>query len=137
MRALIETEKPPKGLWDVKLSPGGLIDAEFAAQFLQIVTAAEGGPLIRHTGDALAAFEARGGADAKDLATLRAAWLLQQDLSQVMRVAIAGEPDPTAEPAGFRGLLAKVGGVRDFRSLTARLKTARTEGRAAFTRIVR
>lgn len=136
MRALIESEKPPKNLWDVKLSPGGLIDAEFAVQFLQLVHAAEGGPLLPHTGDALAAFAERADEDSAALKTLREAWLLQQNLSQVMRVAIAGDPDPAAEPAGFRSLLAKVGGVRDFRVLTSRLKKARTEARAAFTKIV-
>ena len=28
-------ERPPKGEWDLKLSPGGLVDIEFAAQYLQ------------------------------------------------------------------------------------------------------
>src|SRR5690606_34039835 len=32
MRALIETEKPPRDVSDIKLSPGGLIDLEFIAQ---------------------------------------------------------------------------------------------------------
>ena len=32
MRALIETEKPPRDRWDIKLIPGGLIDLEFIAQ---------------------------------------------------------------------------------------------------------
>ena len=32
MRAMIEKEKPPRDLWDLKLVPGGLIDLEFIAQ---------------------------------------------------------------------------------------------------------
>ena len=32
MRAMIEKEKPPRDLWDLKLIPGGLIDLEFIAQ---------------------------------------------------------------------------------------------------------
>ena len=32
MRAMIEKEKPPRDLWDIKLIPGGLIDLEFIAQ---------------------------------------------------------------------------------------------------------
>ena len=32
MRALIDKEKPPRDLWDLKLIPGGLIDLEFIAQ---------------------------------------------------------------------------------------------------------
>jgi len=137
MRALIATEKPPKGAWDLKLSPGGLVDVEFAAQFLQIVHAGEGGPLTRHTGEALAAFEGFGSVNGAALDALRAAWVLQQDLSQVMKVAVVGDVDPAAEPAGFRALLAKAGGVRDFRVLTARLKSARRDARAAFEAVVK
>lgn len=137
MRDLIAEEKPPKGFWDLKLNPGGLVDVEFAAQFLQIVHASEGGPLVRHTGDALAAYAATDGADAKALKALREAWILQQDLSQVMKVAIVGEPDPAAEPAGFRTLLAKTAQARDFRVLTTRLKASRQAARRAFERLVR
>ncbi len=34
MRARIEREKPAKSVFDVKLAQGGLMDCEFAAQFL-------------------------------------------------------------------------------------------------------
>ncbi|WP_419815497.1 bifunctional [glutamine synthetase] adenylyltransferase/[glutamine synthetase]-adenylyl-L-tyrosine phosphorylase [Glacieibacterium sp.] len=36
MRADIAAAKPPKGKWDVKLSPGGLVDLEFIIHFLQL-----------------------------------------------------------------------------------------------------
>src|SRR6185369_8826205 len=39
MRELMTRERPPQGDWDLKLGPGGLVDIEFAAQFLQIVNA--------------------------------------------------------------------------------------------------
>ncbi len=32
MRALVAQEKPPRDHWDLKLTPGGLVDIEFAAQ---------------------------------------------------------------------------------------------------------
>lgn len=134
MRRLMDKERPAKGVWDLKLSPGGLVDIEFAAQFLQIVSAEQGGPLIQHTGEALAAFD--GLADAADLAVLRDAWVLQQDLSQVLKVALPDGADPSTEPAGFRQLLAKVAGVRDFRSLAARLKAARVQARKAYSAVV-
>jgi glutamate-ammonia-ligase adenylyltransferase len=121
-------------LWDLKLSPGGLVDIEFAAQFLQIVAAEAGGPLVRHTGEALAA--CTGLAGAAELTVLRAAWVLQQDLSQVLKVALPDSADPSTEPAGFRQLLARAGGVRDFRSLAARLKAARVQARKAYEAVV-
>ena len=39
MRALMTRERPAAGAWDLKLSPGGLVDIEFAAQFLQLAGA--------------------------------------------------------------------------------------------------
>jgi glutamate-ammonia-ligase adenylyltransferase len=114
---------------------GGLVDLEFAAQFLQLVAAEKGGLLVRHTGDALEACE--GLADNASLNALRHAWVLQQDLSQVLRVAIPDATDPSAEPAGFLKLLARTGGARDFKALTAKLKSARTAARKAFLLVVR
>ena len=43
MRDLMRRERPPTGKWDLKLADGGLVDIEFAAQYLQIVLAANGG----------------------------------------------------------------------------------------------
>ncbi len=37
MRELIDKEKPPAGLWDLKLIPGGVIDIEFIAQYLALI----------------------------------------------------------------------------------------------------
>ena len=136
MRILMEKERPPSGFWDLKLSQGGLVDIEFAAQFLQLIAAESGGPLIRHTGQALAACRAAGLADTDDLAALEEAWVLQQDLSQIIKFAVAGDPDPAGEPAGFRALLARAGGARDFRSLRARLTRLRSRARTAYKAVV-
>jgi glutamate-ammonia-ligase adenylyltransferase len=136
MRELLERERPPKGPWDLKLSPGGLVDIEFAAQFLQLVHAADGGPLHANTAEALAAFRDRGLAPAKPLADLEQAWRLQQDLTQLLKVALDEDPDPANEPKAFRALLARAGGARDFRSLRAKLQTARVAARKAYDAIV-
>ncbi len=136
MRTLMEKERPPTGFWDLKLSPGGLVDIEFAAQFLQLIAAEAGGPLVRHTGEALAACRAAGLADPADLTALEEAWVLQQDLSQILKVAVPGNPDPAEEPARFRALLARAGGTRDFRALRARLTRERQRARAAYKAVV-
>src|SRR5206468_2865705 len=88
MRQLLERERPPKGDWDLKLSPGGLVDIEFAAQFLQLAHAAEGGPLRPNTSEALAAFRETRLAPSEPLVALERAWRLQQDLTQLMKVAL-------------------------------------------------
>jgi glutamate-ammonia-ligase adenylyltransferase len=136
MRALMARERPPKGDWDLKLSPGGLVDIEFVAQFLQLAHAAQGGPLAANTAEALAAMAAAGLVAPADFAALEPAWRLQQDLTQLLKVALEDGADPGDEPRAFRALLARAGGVRDFRALKTRLAKAQAAAHAAYERIV-
>jgi glutamate-ammonia-ligase adenylyltransferase len=136
MRELLERERPPKGDWDLKLTPGGLVDIEFAAQFLQLVHAAGGGPLRPNTAEALAAFREAGLAPADALSGLEQAWRVQQDLTQLLKVALDEDPDPGQEPKAFRALLARAGRARDFRALRGKLAAARVAARKAYDIIV-
>lgn len=136
MRALIAAEKPPAGFWDLKLSPGGLVDIEFVAQYLQIVGAAAGGPLRQHTAEALRALAQAGAGEPAALAALEDAWRLQQNLSQLLKVALQEDADPTREPKAFRAALARAGGVRGFPSLAGRLRSARKAAVDAFDRLI-
>ncbi len=137
MRELMARERPPSGFWDLKLSPGGFVDIEFVTQYLQLVNAARGGPLEPNTARALAALgEARllGPAQVK---TLLEAWTLQQDLAQLLKIALAEGADPAAEPSGFLALLAQAGHARDFGALERRLGGLRTRARAAFVSVMK
>ena len=136
MRGLMERERAPSGVWDVKLSPGGLVDIEFAAQFLQIVHAGAGGPLDTHTVAALQALEAGGLAPHRETRILMEAWTLQQNLSQLLKLALPDKADPETEPKGFRQLLARAGGSRDFAALRRKLERIRASARAAFVAIL-
>ncbi|HEY7853418.1 MAG TPA: bifunctional [glutamine synthetase] adenylyltransferase/[glutamine synthetase]-adenylyl-L-tyrosine phosphorylase [Caulobacteraceae bacterium] len=136
MRALMARERPPTGLWDMKLSGGGLVDIEFAAQHLQLVHAAGGGPLRSNTDEALAALTAAGLAPAPPMAALHAAWVLQQDLAQLLKIALEDGADPAGEPKALRALLARAAGTRDFRSLKARLASARRAALAASRAVI-
>jgi glutamate-ammonia-ligase adenylyltransferase len=135
MRALIAQEKPASGLWDMKLAPGGLVDIEFAAQFLQLAHAAAGGPLRAGTAEALEALAAAGLTG--PVGPLLDAWTLQQNLTQILRLALGDRDDPADQPEAFRRKLARAGGVRDFRSLEPRLLRARKGALAAFDSLVR
>jgi glutamate-ammonia-ligase adenylyltransferase len=137
MRQLMERERPPKGDWDLKLSPGGLVDIEFAAQFLQLVNAADGGPLSPNTAQALEAFRVSGLAPEGPLEALSRAWRLQQDLTQLLKVALDEDADPAREPKAFQALLARAGGARTFKSLVKSLSDAQAQARAAYEAIVR
>ncbi len=126
MRDLMARERPGQGPWDLKLAPGGQVDAEFVAQIRQLTAAAAGEPLTVSTPDALAADP--------DLAE---AWRLQQALSQVLGAAFDDRPDPDQEPEGFRRRLAEAAGLADFSVLKQRLAAVRTAARAAFETALR
>jgi glutamate-ammonia-ligase adenylyltransferase len=136
MRALMDKERPAKGFWDLKLARGGLVDIEFAAQFLQIVHAAAGGPLRVHTGEALAALREAGLAPEAAARDLEAAWTLQQDLSQVLKVALPEAEDPSQEPEALRALLAKAGHAESFAALTETLKADKAAARRGYEAVL-
>ncbi|MGZ9099357.1 MAG: bifunctional [glutamine synthetase] adenylyltransferase/[glutamine synthetase]-adenylyl-L-tyrosine phosphorylase [Brevundimonas sp.] len=121
MRDLMARERSGQGFWDLKLSPGGQVDAEFAAQAGQLVGAAAGGPLTVSTLDALSGEPA-----------LASAGRLQQALNQILSAAFDDKPDPDHEPEGFRRRRAQAAGVADFETLKARLAEVRTAARTAF-----
>jgi glutamate-ammonia-ligase adenylyltransferase len=136
MRALMARERPPAGFWDVKLAPGGLVDIEFAAQYLQLAHAASGGPLCVHTADALAAMAEAGLAAPALLEALVEAWRLQQDLSQLMKLAVADPADPDSEPKGFQAVLARAGRAKSFAALRTRLTRARAAATTAYEQLI-
>jgi glutamate-ammonia-ligase adenylyltransferase len=135
MRQLMARERPPKGFWDLKLHAGGLVDIEFAAQFLQLIHAAAGGPLRQNTAQALVALGEADLAPASLLSDLADAWRLQQNLSQLLKVALEEDASPDAEPKPLRALLAKAGGARDLRGLRAQLTVRRRAAHQAFRRL--
>jgi glutamate-ammonia-ligase adenylyltransferase len=137
MRALMAAERPPQGYWDLKLGEGGLVDIEFTAQHLQLIHAAEGGPLRQNTGEALEALAAADPAHAAMLESVLRAWRLQQHLSQLLKIALDDGQSPEDEPPAFRTLLAKAGGARTFSALKTRLAAARRTARAAFETLVK
>ncbi len=137
MRALMRRERPPSGEWDMKLGPGGLVDIEFAAQYLQIAHAPAGAPLAQNTGDALDRALEAGLASGEGVEALEDAWRLQHDLTQLLKVALADGADPAAEPKAFQDLLARAGEAADFKALRAKLNAARIAAKAAYETVIR
>jgi glutamate-ammonia-ligase adenylyltransferase len=123
MRDLMERERRAHGFWDLKLIPGGLVDAEFVGQFRQLQAAAGKKPISVSTLDQLSADP-----------SLRDSWALHQALSQLLACAFDDRGDPEGESATFRARLAEAAGERDFKSLQRRLERARKTARKAFER---
>jgi glutamate-ammonia-ligase adenylyltransferase len=137
MRARMDKERPGKGLWDLKLDPGGLVDVEFIAQALTLAAAPKTPGIVRpNTAKALAALAAAGELDGVDAASLASAWRLYSDLQHLLRVAGASPFEPAAASARLKALMAETGGVQDFAALQARLADAKRTVRALFLRLI-
>ncbi|MES2861037.1 MAG: bifunctional [glutamine synthetase] adenylyltransferase/[glutamine synthetase]-adenylyl-L-tyrosine phosphorylase [Pseudomonadota bacterium] len=121
MRDLMERERKASGFWDLKLIPGGLVDAEFVGQFRQLQIATAGGPLSVSTLEQLAGD-----------AALKETWALHQALAQLLACAFDDKGDPERESDVFRTRLAVATGAADFPTLLIRLGQVRQAAREAF-----
>ncbi|MET0313448.1 MAG: bifunctional [glutamine synthetase] adenylyltransferase/[glutamine synthetase]-adenylyl-L-tyrosine phosphorylase [Hansschlegelia sp.] len=138
MRALLDKEKGAGGPWNLKHAPGGLVDVEFVAQALQLAFAAER-PDLLFTAAVPALDRARdaGVLDVEDWSKLRSGARLQQDLTQVLRLAIDGPFDAREAGEGLKQLLARTGEAPDFATLTATLTDRQKDVREVFGRVMR
>ena len=86
MRARLLREHPPTGPWDVKLRPGGMIDVEFIAQTLLLVSGVP--PGLQHTADALAHLAAIGAIPAAEAECLIDADRLWRTIQSMLRILV-------------------------------------------------
>jgi [glutamine synthetase] adenylyltransferase / [glutamine synthetase]-adenylyl-L-tyrosine phosphorylase len=137
MRAAIAKEKGDGERWDLKYAAGGLIDIEFIAQYLQLVHAHRL-PDILDTATARVLDKARalGVLPIEDAEVLRPAIQLYQDLTQILRLCLAGRFDPKTAGQGLLRLLARAADVPDFATLDATVIETQVKVRASFARIL-
>lgn len=121
MRDRMTRDQAPAGFWDLKRVAGGLVDAEFVAQYRQLVRAGTGEALTVSTLEALAADP-----------PLARAWRTQQGLAQILACSFNEKPVPEDEPAGLQARLAEVGGQADLARLKDHLGGLREEARSRF-----
>ena len=137
MRAKIEAEKGTQDIWDLKHTPGGLIDAEFLTQFLELVSAhAHPQVLDQNTAGALSKLvEARviGLAEAERLVP---AVDLYNALTQCLRLCLDKPFVPDEAPRALKDLLARAADMPDFATLEVTLKNSLAAVKEAFDRLV-
>jgi len=137
MRAAIATEKGDSERWDIKYVAGGLIDIEFIAQYLQLVHAEKSpGILDTSTARVLDKAWALRLLPVEEAEVLRPAVQLYQDLTQILRLCLAGPFDPKAAGPGLLRLLARAADVPDFATLDATLIETQAKVRQSFVRIL-
>ena len=137
MRARIEKEKSTKDIWDLKQIPGGLVDIEFIAQFLQLAHAHEN-PAILAQGTEQALEHLR---DAGFLALDHAELLLEalrlyHRLTQVLRLTLSGKFVSAEAPGGVLDLLVQASGSPTFSRLEAELAELQDKIRVTFEQLV-
>ncbi len=148
MRARIEREKAASGPFDVKLAPGGLMDCEFAAQFLALTGL---GPSPGATTlETLERARAEGLVEAAEGERLVLSAALQTAILQLARVADPRTFAPENAPEALKRLMlslangaleeAGVGeeraGVGTFEALTERLAQIQAQTRAALEKVL-
>ena len=137
MRRLMLRENAPYGVWDIKRSPGGLVDIEFIAQYLQIAHAHKAPDILQVTTyRALERLVAAGLVAEEDGRTLKEACLLYQRLTQVLRLCVSGPYDPKAVPSGLNRIVASASTMPDIGSAEALLGETQAQVAKLFSRFI-
>lgn len=137
MRGLIAQEKGDADPWDLKLARGGVLDAEFIAQYLTLRYAHDN-PRICDVNTEQTLRNARDLAlvNAEDIQTLIEALRLMSDVTQLMRITVDGGFDPQKAADGVKRRIASAAALPDFRALEADLETRRAEVRRIFENLI-
>jgi glutamate-ammonia-ligase adenylyltransferase len=137
MRRAIALEKGDAEPWNLKYVAGGLVDLEFIAQYLQLVHAyAHPQILDTSTAGVLAKAARLGLLSIDDAEVLRPAARLYHDLTQILRLCLAGPFEPKEAGAELLGLLVRAADVPDFATLEAHVMETQAKVRASFIRVL-
>jgi glutamate-ammonia-ligase adenylyltransferase len=138
MRAKIDEEKGTSDIWELKHVAGGLIDAEFLTQFLQLTNAnRHPGVLDQNTAGALSKLVQGHVMPLAEAERLVPAVELYHTLTQILRLCLDRLFVPDEAPRALKDLLARATGLPDFTTLELSLKDSLAAVRDAFERIVR
>jgi len=116
MRKRLAKDKPGKGLWDLKLGAGGLVDLEFIVQhgLLSLGNDLAATPFIS---SAIRQLESAGCLKKSEAETLLAGHLFLSSLQQVQRIAVSGDIQPDALSKGLKDRLQRAVNIPNFKSL--------------------
>jgi [glutamine synthetase] adenylyltransferase / [glutamine synthetase]-adenylyl-L-tyrosine phosphorylase len=138
MRQLVAAEKPASNHWDLKLTPGGLVDIEFAVQFLLLQHGGHSsGVLNPNIGTALLNLRAAKCLSPASTETLLEAWRLQSRLVQLLALGEALPFVPSVARPPFKKRLAKVAELPDFAVLDAFLKDLQQKAHAVVVGVLK
>ena len=118
MRERIFAEKGTIDIWDLKQVRGGLVDLEFIAQYLQLISAHETPEILdQNTLRAFQNLRDAGLISAAHADVLVPATRLIHNLTQILRICISDRFDRAKAPKGLKELLARAGAAPTFDAL--------------------
>jgi len=137
MRARMAKEHRGQSRWDIKHRRGGLVDAEFIAQYLQLRHApSHPGVLTHNATEAYERLEAEGLLDPATAAALRDALQLWHKIQTVLRVTTSDGLDQETAASGPRAALLRATNAPDFDALIARMDEAAGRVHGYFVEII-
>ncbi|MEY4708121.1 MAG: hypothetical protein RJB58_1844 [Pseudomonadota bacterium] len=137
MREKMALTFPGANPWDLKHTPGGLVDIEFIAQTLQLVHApARPTVLDTNTIGALIMLKGAGALTAQDADILIASARLQHALTQVLRIALDETPKIEEATPGLKALLTRAAEAGSFTDTQKRLAELQSQTREIFNRLL-
>ena len=137
MRQMIEEDKKVDDIWNLKHIPGGLVDLEFIAQYLQL-RYGESNPEIISTSTRIVLETATksGLLPAATAEIILPAVRLFQKLTQILRLTLSETFKKDEVPAGVISLLAHIGEMPDFQRLEHEIETMQQQVRTSFNSIL-
>jgi glutamate-ammonia-ligase adenylyltransferase len=135
MRARMRREQKEGGSWDLKRSPGGLIDAEFILQFL-LLAHPEAQPASSRPADIVDTLAAAGALTADDGEKLKDGIALWSRLQIMLRLTTEGELPDEGTPLGLKQKLAASAGMPDFATLESLMRDTSAAISELFARII-
>ncbi len=112
MRKLMLEQQRPSSLWDIKRNRGGLVEIEFIAQYLQLITAPQTPEVLRtNTQAAIAALRANSALPAVDADVLMNASQLYHRLTHLLRLCLDNDYDAKSALPGLNKALTQAAGL--------------------------
>ncbi len=137
MRRRIAEEHREPGFWDVKHRPGGMLDIEFIAQYLQLHEAARNADVLDvNTIAALRALERAGALGSDAAQDLVHALTLWRNVQGLLKLTVAEPYDDEKWPPALKAILAAGSGSVDFAAIKETMQAAALRARAQYEAIV-
>jgi [glutamine synthetase] adenylyltransferase / [glutamine synthetase]-adenylyl-L-tyrosine phosphorylase len=135
MRNLMLKEQSQNGPWDIKRAKGGLVEIEFIAQYLQLITN-DPEMLSTNTSQALLIAEKRQTLSAAHASKLNFACQLFQNLIQMLRLCVLDYFEPKNSAKSLNQAIASTAGMPDIAATEALLIDTQNQVSIIFEEII-